>query len=108
MALHARALDGAAVVERAALIHRLLDQFLDEARRMCRRSAIRGRFDGADDGGFEAWIAFLEVHRDLRVGDAAPQRPHEPVEQQADEYGDGDDPERDDRRRAEPERLETG
>ena len=38
MALHRRPLDRAAVVERPALLHRLLDQLLDQPRRMRRRS----------------------------------------------------------------------
>src|SRR5206468_153405 len=42
----------------------------------------------------------------ISSADAAAQRPHQPVEEEADEHGDGDDAERDDRGRAEPKRLE--
>src|SRR6185295_1024583 len=54
------------------------------------------------------WIAFLEIHGDLRVGDPAPQRPHEAIEQEPDEHRDRQDAEGDDGGRAEPERLEAG
>ena len=97
------ALDGAAVVERAALRDRLLDELVDEARRMRRRSAVGRGLDRADDRGLERRIALLEIHRHLRVGHAPPQRPHQAVEEQADEHGDHDDAERDDRWRAEAE-----
>ena len=75
------ALRDAAVVERAALVDRLLDQLFNQARRVCRAAGfgVRRRFDGADQRGFERRIAFLEIHRHLRVGDAAAERPHEAV-----------------------------
>ena len=67
-----------------------------------------GRFDRADDRRFERRVAFLEIHRDLRVGDPAAQRPDEAIEEQRDEYRDDDDAEGDDCRGAEAERLEPG
>jgi hypothetical protein len=96
------------VIHLTALIDRLLDELLDEARRMGRRSIADGRFDGADDLRFERRIAFLQVHRHLRVADAAAERPDKPVQQQADKNGDGYDAERNDGRGAEAERFEAG
>ena len=105
--LDRRSLDRAAVIERAALIHRLLDQLFDQARRMRGRPAVCRGLDGADEGGFERRIALLEIHGHLRVGDVAPQRPHEAVEQQRDEHRHRQDAEGDDRGGAEAERLEA-
>ena len=76
-----RALRDAAVVERPALVDRLLDQLFDQARRVRGAAGfgVRRRFDRADQRGFERRIAFLEIHRHLRVGDAAAERPDQAV-----------------------------
>jgi hypothetical protein len=105
-----RAFRHAAIVERAALGDRALDQLLDEPRRV-RPAAGFGegsRLDGADEGRFERGIALLEIHRHLCIAHAAAQRPDQAVAQQADEHRDGDDAEGDDRSGAEPEGLEPG
>ena len=107
VAAHRCAFDDAAALHGATLLDRLLDELLDQTRRMIRRAAVGGRLDGADDGGFERRIAFLEVHRHLRVGHAAAERPDESVHEQRDEDGDRDDAKRDNRGRAEAERLEA-
>ena len=72
------------------------------------RSAVCGCLDRADDRRFERRIFLLEIQRDLRIGDALAQRPDERPAEQRDEGADGDDPEGDDRGRAEAKRFETG
>ena len=105
--LHRRPLDRAAVVHGAALINRLLHQLVDQPRRMGLRPLAGGRFNRADDRRFEPRVALLEVHRHLRVRDPPTERPHQAVQQQADEHRDDDDPEGDDGGCAEPERLQA-
>jgi hypothetical protein len=75
---------------------------------MRRIVCVGGGFDRADDRGFEGRVAFLEVHRDLRVADAASQGEHERPREEHKEDGERDDPERDDRGRGESERFESG
>ena len=92
------ALDRHALVDARGTARSPVRRAFDEMRR--RPGAIRRRrapsFDRAQDGGLERRVAFLEVQRHLRVGDAAAQRPDEGEVDQAGEDEQGDDAERDD------------
>ena len=91
-----------------ALIDCLLDELLDQVRRVILRDRrSRRRLDGAQNRGFELRIVFLEVHRDLRIADLPAQRTHEEQPHERGEHGDGDDAERDDRAGRETQRFEA-
>ena len=100
-----------AVIDRAALIDRLLNELFDELRRCARLRAaglhVARRLDGADDRGFELGIRFLQVHGDLGIAHAAPHRLDEREVEQPEEDHERYDAEPDDRRDAEAERFEA-
>ena len=98
---------GVAAFNRYAAIDGLLDEAVDQLGRVIGRSAVGCRFNGADDGRLERRIALLQIHRHLRIGDAAAQRPYQSIRQQPHEDGDGDDAKRDNGGGAEPEGLEA-
>ena len=105
-----RPLDGDAVFQRTALFDGLLDQPLDERRRgtAIRASFGRDRLDGAQDGRLQSRIFFLEIERHLTIRDASAQRLDEADHHQPREHDHGDEAERDDGGRGEPQCLETG
>ena len=77
LAAQLRPLDRHAVLDGAAAVDGLLDQALDEARRRSGFDRVverARRLDGAEDGGLQRRIAFLEIQGDLSVGHAALQR----------------------------------
>ena len=109
LAPHAVALDRAAVVERRGTAR-------SPARRASRPGAASGRRSDPPSTvastalrmrRLERRVAFLEIERDLRVGDAAAQRPDQADAQQPGEDGERDDAERDDGGGAEAQRLEA-
>src|SRR5262245_43741640 len=67
---------------------------------------LRAGFNRADDRGLERRIAFLEVHRDLRIADVLAHRPHEGPADKAGEDGDRKYAEGDNRAAREAEGLE--
>ena len=58
-----------AVLERAALLDRLLDRAVRPAAATALSDRRRRRFDRAEDRRLERRIALFEIERDLRVGD---------------------------------------
>ena len=83
---------------RAALLDRLLDEPLDQPRRVTASSPPSRdvAFDRAQDRGLERRIVFLEVQRDLGVGDAPAQRPTSRTQTSAAKTASASDAERDD------------
>ncbi len=97
------------VLVRAALLDGLLDELLHQMRRVRvgRRAVQPGRFNGADDRGFECRVALFEVHRNLAVRNAAAQGDHEADVDQREEREERDDAERNDGDGAEAEGFEA-
>ena len=108
VALDRLAIDRMTLLHRPALGDRLIDEFFDQMRGVILRDGrIRGRLDGAQNGRFERRVVLLEVQRDLAVGDLPAHRAGQELPDQRHEHADGHEPEGDDGRRAEPERLEA-
>ena len=107
---HHFATDGLAVVERAHLRDRILDDAIEQRLRhfrLARARRFRRHLHRTDQLFLQRRILLFDVERDLIVGDAAAQRPEQPHGHQRDDRDKHDNAETQDRFRRKGQRLQA-